>query len=132
VTTPSGAYQHTGFRSRRLSAMREVLDEVPLSDRDRQIVASAIGAVETEWKTQHASSYEQSVAQRDAQHEQVMAAAQQIWSDADDVADAVGVGARRRPRPAAGCASAWPSTDASPPRTEASPQPTSTSPPSRP
>ncbi|OLF04706.1 hypothetical protein BLA60_39485 [Actinophytocola xinjiangensis] len=69
--------------------MREVLDEVPMGDRDRQIVASAIGEIEAHWQTQHRERYDQAVATRDEQHQQVMSSAQEFRSRVDDVADAV-------------------------------------------
>lgn len=80
---------HPAFNSDQLSAMREVLDDVPMGDRDRQIVASAIGDIEAHWQTKHRERYAQAVAERDEQHQQVMTGAQEFRSRVEDVADAV-------------------------------------------
>ena len=85
---------HPGFTSPRLADMRLVLDEVPLADRERRAVETALAGVETEWQTKKQESYGQGVAERDRQHGEVIGAAEQFIDAIAEARDDVRNGRR--------------------------------------
>jgi hypothetical protein len=69
---------HPGYSSSKLVDMRRVLDEEPLSDRDRRAVQSALGEIEGEWQDRHRTHYQQGIEARDGQHGEVLDVAEQF------------------------------------------------------
>ncbi|GAA1203214.1 hypothetical protein [Pseudonocardia alaniniphila] len=80
--TPSGS--HPGYMSPRLADMRRVLDEEPLSDKQRRLVQRALADIEGDWKNSHTDAYERGLAARDEQHDEVLEVAGMFCSQISD------------------------------------------------
>ncbi|MCE0764826.1 hypothetical protein LWC35_18215 [Pseudonocardia kujensis] len=65
---------HPGMFSPRIADMRQLLEDEDLNDTARRRIETAIEEIDTEWSNRKRSGYEKGIAERDRNHEEVLAA----------------------------------------------------------
>jgi hypothetical protein len=71
MTQPSVS-THPAFAANTLPKMRQILNEVQLSDREREAVTQAISRTEDHWKQRHREAYDLAVGRRNATHDETI------------------------------------------------------------
>jgi hypothetical protein len=94
--------QHPAFAANTLPKMRQILNEVQMSDRERQAVTQAISRTEDHWKERHREAYTNAVAHRDARHNETIDVAKALRARAKETIEQLQTG-----RVAPAVARAW-------------------------